>query len=183
MHHDFDEKLEEGKKFEDEQDALYRRWWDIRPASPTEDRRDGIDRWFRWKDSRAEFSVQYKGDAKAADTAHKTLFIEFVSVDKSGTPGWACAGKAEVISIYVPRWKVAYWFDGQYLRALARLWWMHGYPERFAQNATYTSKGLSVPTKDLEGVVPEPMLYVIGRNWQPPMPMVERFVTLDEKPG
>ena len=89
-----------------------------------DDQRRGIDRvWFDPVDGRT-WTVEYKADSMAGRTGN--AFIETISVDTDGRPGWAYTSRATLLvylvtepqTIYVismarlrrqlPRWSAAY---------------------------------------------------------------------------
>jgi len=146
-HHSFSAKLAEGEIYEAQQDAFYGKWFNIEPVTSGEQRR-GKDRRFSAKDYPAlRFTVEYKGDDKATDT--KNLFVEILSVDTDGTPGWALTSTADFISVYVPQEKIFYWLHAATLRAILPYWFTR-YPIGKAPNKGYFTHGILVPRNTMQ---------------------------------
>ena len=97
MAYQFDAQHADGLAGEAFLDALFSRWYRIRPASAAQQRR-GIDRWFRTTTRR--LAVEYKTDHTAARTGN--AFVETVSVDTAHKPGWAYTSQADYLVYYIP---------------------------------------------------------------------------------
>src|SRR5690606_23251114 len=97
MAYQFDAQHADGLAGEAFLDALFSRWYRIRPASAAQQRR-GIDRWFRTATRR--LAVEYKTDHTAARTGN--AFVETVSVDTAHKPGWAYTSQADYLVYYIP---------------------------------------------------------------------------------
>lgn len=150
MTYDFGDQLDKGKKAERKLDEHFSEWFDIRPATPGEDRR-GIDRWFTDRKTGRVFPVQYKTDWRA--TRSGNAFIETVSVDTANIPGWAYTCKAEWLAYYCPgtNGEQAYWVSPETIRReLAR--WVNRYPARTIPNKGYNTVGVLVPLAEMERI-------------------------------
>ncbi len=142
-YHDFKAKLAEGEAYAKEQDAIYSSKFNIRPSTPEEDRR-GIDRHFKAKACPFEFTMQYKGDERAATSGN--LFIEIISVDTTMAPGWAIKCEADYMSIYVPQERHVYLLHVRMLHIWVPAWLMR-WPVTQAQNKHYKTHGILIPRK------------------------------------
>lgn len=145
--HDFHDKLAEGHAHERFLDEWFRRWFDIEPATLDEDRRLGVDRWFTSRETGQRFGVQYKADSRAGETGN--AFVETVSNDRTGTPGWVHTCKADYILYYIVGWELVYVLEPAELRR--RLYgWKARYREVTVANKGYQTHGLLVPLDELE---------------------------------
>jgi hypothetical protein len=144
-YYSFSAKFAEGKIYEVEQDKLYRKWFDIQPVTLPEDRK-GKDRRFSARACALSFSVEYKGDDKSTSTGN--LFIEVISVDTEGVPGWALTCEADYLSFYVPQERLAYWLHVPTLKAWLPYWLMK-YGIGKAPNDGYHTHGVKVPRKEI----------------------------------
>lgn len=147
--YDFQQQLAIGEQHERRLDEFFSQWdIDIRPATADEQRR-GIDRFFTHRPSKAVDAMEYKADDKAGRTGN--AFIETVSVDVTGKPGWALASQARFLVYLVVEPEAIYLVSMRRLReALPR--WRAAYPEVPAQNDGYRTLGLLVPLHELERV-------------------------------
>jgi hypothetical protein len=146
--YDFQTQLVKGEGAEARLDAHFAGWFEIHPASYTE-QRHGIDRWFLERASRTRLSVEYKTDWRAARTGN--AFIETVSVDTANKPGWAFTSEADVLLYYCPGngGEQVYWIPMARIRErLTR--WQGRYPQRSIPNRDYQTVGLLVPLFELE---------------------------------
>jgi hypothetical protein len=138
--HDFTRSFETNKAYEAELDKHFAVEFDITPATRRQERA-GIDRFFVHKGSGVRWSVEYKTDHMTATTGN--VFVETVSVDTDGKPGWALTSLAQLLVYYVPPKEYALLADmGAVKRSLAD--W-----ERFRRaevdNGSYRTVGLLVP--------------------------------------
>ena len=148
--HYFAESLAAGKKDElllDQEMAAYVRT--IEPASNAEDRA-GIDRWMTGMDG-TRFSVQYKTDHQAFRTGN--AFVETISVDTTGAPGWAVKCDADYLIYWLPEADLAYVLRPREIAAqLPR--WRQLYREASAPNDGYLTIGLLVLLSEFEAIRP-----------------------------
>lgn len=145
----FKEQLAIGEQYERQLDAFFAQWdIDIRPAT-AEEQRQGIDRFFTHRPTGKVDTMEYKADDKAGRTGN--AFIETVSVDTTGKPGWALASQAMYLVYLVVEPEAIYLVSMRRLRReLPR--WRAAYPEVSAQNDGYRTLGLLVPLHELESV-------------------------------
>lgn len=146
----FAEQLAVGEAWEAHLDAFFGGQFpvEIRPAS-MEEQRKGIDRLFVSKRTGAIDTVEYKADRLAGKTGN--AFIETVSVDATGKPGWAVASQARYLVYLVTDPETIYFIAmRRVLAALPR--WRAAYPEARAQNEGYQTVGLLVPLAELEKI-------------------------------
>jgi len=144
MAYQFDAQHADGLAGEAFLDALFSRWYRIRPASAAQQHR-GIDRWFR-RDKR-RLSVEYKTDTTAARTGN--AFVETVSVDITHTLGWAYTSQADYLAYYIPPDGLVYIIRFDVLRSqLPR--WERRYPVRRIANEGYHTQGLLVALREFE---------------------------------
>ncbi|MEB2351838.1 MAG: hypothetical protein OZ924_10535 [Burkholderiaceae bacterium] len=160
----FDRQLSIGEEGEAFLDGFFAAWFHIRRATPVE-QRQGIDRWFVDARGRRQ-SVEYKADSTAARTGN--AFVETISVDITGKPGWAYSSQARTLAYYItgkPGWAyssqartLAYYIPPDGLIYIIRLRhlrvvlprWERDYPTRAVSNAGYHTHGLLVPLHELE---------------------------------
>jgi len=147
--HSFSKSLEAGKFGEERLDKLFGRMFYIEPVTVEVEKEQGIDRVFRPEGAEWALAVEYKTDAKAAKTGN--AFIETVSVDITGAPGWAKKSKADMLAYYVPGLRRVYWLKmSEVRRCLPR--WQKDYPKRPSWNDGYRSWGHTVPLSIIENV-------------------------------
>jgi len=101
----------------------------------------------------AEVGIDYKCDERAARTGN--AFIETVSNDVSGRPGWALTTEAEWIFYFVVPDRVLGILSAKLRRALPS--WQRRFPTRAARNVSWDGKpyrtlGVCVPLKEVEAV-------------------------------
>lgn len=140
MMYDFNRQLADGEVGEAFLDDFFRsRGHTIRLAT-REEQRQGVDRFITAPDGR-EMKVEYKTDHLAARTGN--AFVETVSVDTAGKPGWALTTQADYVVYYVPPLFIVV------LPIMSLRWalpgWMREYPSRRAANDGYQTHGLLVP--------------------------------------
>jgi hypothetical protein len=145
--YDFMAQLARGARGEDVLDRLFRRWYALTPATQAEQRR-GIDRHFVTPAGR-RLTVEYKTDWTAARTGN--AFVETVSVDTAGTPGWAYTSQAAYLVYFIPPDGLVYVLTFAALRAQLRAW-TQAYPTRAIPNTTYHTHGLLVPLREFEAL-------------------------------
>lgn len=149
--YDFDTQLAIGEAHERRLDTLFQRYFAITPAT-RQQQRQGIDRNFVNLDTGATYRVEYKADALAGKTGN--AFIETVSVDATGRPGWAVASQADILIYLVVEPEAVYAIRMATLR-MALHGWMRRYPRHAAQNAGYKTLGYLVPLNELERIAME----------------------------
>lgn len=146
MSYDLRTKLAEGERWERTLDAHFAPRYHIARVSRADQFR-GIDRRFTCRKSGSVFTVEYKSDATAART--KNAFVETVSVDTTGAPGWVRKSEAQVLVYYVPPTGHIYIFFLPLLKLAFRLWEAQ-YPQKSIPNRgrsgdAYNTIGLVVP--------------------------------------
>jgi hypothetical protein len=147
---DFVTQLTIGAKHERRLDEHFRQFdVEILPAMP-EQQRQGIDRVFRHRSTGEVTTMEYKADERAAETGN--AFIETVSVDTTGKPGWAASSQAEyLVYLVVGPPECIYLIPMVRLRAqLAR--WERSCRKAQARNEGYSTHGLLVPLRELEAI-------------------------------
>lgn len=141
----FDRQLSIGEEGEAFLDGFFAAWFDIRRAT-REEQGLGIDRWFLDARGRRQ-SVEYKMDSAAARTGN--AFIETVSVDTTGKPGWAYSSQARTLVYYIPPDGLIYVIRFRHLRVILPRW-ERDYPARAIPNNGYHTHGLLVPLNEIE---------------------------------
>ena len=123
----------------------FRRWFDVEIASRDEDR-SGVDMWFGYGGLR--IPVQVKTEALPAKT--NNFFIETVSNDRTGAPGWALTPRADFVLYYVPPWNTVFVIPMRFITdRLAE--WKRRYatrPTRDELNNGYQTWGICVPVAE-----------------------------------
>jgi hypothetical protein len=149
----FAAQLAIGEGWEDRLDAFFLGQFgeaglEVRRVGMDEQRR-GIDRVFVGKATGEVHTVEYKADSLAGRTGN--AFVETVSVDTTGKPGWAVSSQADVLVYLVMEPETIYWVPMKRVRAaLGR--WRRMYREAAAQNEGYRTLGLLVPLAELERI-------------------------------
>lgn len=148
--HKFDDKLAEGVRAEAELDAFFRGrfGFEITPATRAEQRL-GIDRHFFQPSTGGGAKVDYKTDFRAHETGN--AFIETVSVDTAGKPGWAISSHADWIIYYIPALYRVYVLELATIRRWLNLWG-EIFQTRVAHNQAYGTHGILVPLEELGAV-------------------------------
>lgn len=147
--HTFTKSAKAGDIGEAALDSYFSRWYTI-TAVNRERQKQGIDREFVSKLTSMTYSVEYKTDDKAANS--KNVFIELVSVDKDGKPGWAYYSQAQLLACYIPTIGEIILMDMVQLK-LALPTWLKTCKQRPARNYDdngnflYNTIGLLVPLK------------------------------------
>lgn len=146
--HHFKDKLAEGQTIEARLDRYFEKNYEVLHATPA-GQRAGIDRYFCDRDTGARASVDYKADFRAVQTGN--AFIEMVSVDTNGKPGWAVASQAMWVLYFLPQTGKLYVLRMETLREKIPLWstW---YRVADAQNDSYKTSGLLVPLTELDDI-------------------------------
>lgn len=139
--HNFGSKYREGVLHEREIDSQFHDRFEI-SAVPRFMQRLGVDRIWKNRESGETFTVEYKADEVASRTGN--VFIETTSIDTEKKPGWAYTSTAQILVYYIPG-------DAIYLASTLRLRrvikdWVRRYPTGRANNGTYFSQGILVPT-------------------------------------
>jgi hypothetical protein len=146
MTYDFNQQLTQGEQGEAVLDAFFSRFYDVAAVS-MDWQRLGIDRIFTCKATGRRWSVEYKTDWKTAGTHN--VFIETVSVDVAGKPGWVFASCAQLLVYYIPQWNKFYVWNLLDLRGMVnRL--AKKYDTKDIANNGYTTQGIPVPLGELE---------------------------------
>ncbi len=144
MTYSFPKQLKKGQKWESQLDSYFGRWYDIKPAY-MEEQRQGIDRKFTPKNSKAAqiMTVEYKADELTQKTGN--VFIETHSVlnEFVTTLGWGWTSKAYML-IY---WAIP---DTIYIVPMLKVRehmpeWEQKYGVRLVPNKGYQSAGIPVP--------------------------------------
>lgn len=142
----FRTQLANGAQGEARLDTWFGHWFTIRHATDAEQHR-GIDRIFT-RDGHT-YAVEYKTDSRASSTGN--AFVETVSVDTTGKPGWAYSSEADVLCYYVPVSEVIYIIDMRKLRHHLPQW-QRQYQARKIPNDGYYTHGLLVPLDEFERI-------------------------------
>ncbi|HMM41915.1 MAG TPA: hypothetical protein PKA95_08445 [Thermomicrobiales bacterium] len=138
--YDFARQFKHGQRGEEVLDAFFGARYNILPATAADERR-GIDRYFTDVTGR-QLTVQYKTDTTAATTGN--VFVEVVSVDTHGKPGWVFSCRADWLVYYVPGWRTAFAVIPDNLRAALPKWY-ETCTLRPVRNKSYHTIGLLVP--------------------------------------
>lgn len=147
--YDFKEKLAEGQAYERRLDNHFRRFnIDIRPAT-MEEQHQGIDRFFTHRPTGAVDAMEYKADSLAGKTGN--AFVETISVDTTGKPGWAIASEARYLVYLVTEPETIYLIAMSRLRAALPAWQAQ-YRTASAANDGYRTHGVLVPLHELEKI-------------------------------
>lgn len=134
-------------------DQYFSRWYDIKLATRDEQRR-GIDRVFVNRQNGQETTVEYKTDITAGRTGN--AFVETVSVDTIGKPGWAYTCQARILIYHIPDPETIYVLPMARIRQNVDAW-RSKYPERripnlSAQGNPYNTVGVLVPLDEFERI-------------------------------
>lgn len=150
--HDFFQSLGFGKDGESFLDKHFSKWYDICPATRAQQQK-GIDRVFTRRDDGRRYTIEYKCDATAARTGN--AFVETVSVDSAGKPGWALTCSADFIIYYIVGRGPAYVIRPKEIKKRARKW-ERRYPKRTIPNKKsgyrYNTIGVLVPLAEFERI-------------------------------
>jgi hypothetical protein len=146
----FATQLAKGQSYEELLDERFSELHIIQPATPQQ-QRQGIDRVFRPRSAPHEVMyVEYKADQKAAKTGN--AFVEIVSVDTTGRPGWAESSQADWLFYLVPGA-----CEALYIIRMADLRrrlpeWRRTCEQRRIPNEGYHTVGLLVPLAEFEQI-------------------------------
>jgi hypothetical protein len=146
--HTFAAQLAEGQEGE----AIIDRWLaarysDIEPAV-MKDQRRGIDRWATDTDGQ-RVGIEIKSDGQGHRTGN--VFVETISVDRTGKPGWAFTSQADVLIYWLRKNGTGWLLDPATVRA--KVWhWTRAYPVKTASNRDYHSYGVLVPTTEFDAI-------------------------------
>ena len=150
--YDFAAQLREGQQGEQQLDAFFAHYYQIRPASHADQRR-GIDRWFTHLQTGRQVSMEYKTDHTAGRTHN--VFLETVSVDTPGRnkPGWVYTCQADYLCYWIPGEHLAYLVVPDTLRHFMRHYqhWARGRIVRIP-NRGYRTHGYVLPQRVLESL-------------------------------
>jgi hypothetical protein len=119
---------------------------ELREAT-TAEQWQGIDRVALTADG--VITIDYKCDEQASGT--KNLFIEIVSNDVTGRPGWAYTSQADWLAYFIVPDQVWMFLLPRLRQALAK--WRTTYAIRCAVNASYRTRGVCVPRSRAERAV------------------------------
>lgn len=141
----FSDQLDKAEEYERKLDRYFSKWYDIRTVGMDAQRR-GIDRIYRNDDRK--LAVEYKTDFLTQRTGN--VFIETVSVDRTGKLGWAWTSQADII-VYLVAPNTIYIANPYDIRDHIEFW-KQQYGERSVQNKSYKSKGIPLPEKQFAKV-------------------------------
>lgn len=146
----FQQQLAKGQTYEQQLDAQFSELYIIQPATPQQ-QRQGIDRVYRRRKAPHEvLYVEYKADSTAARTGN--AFVETVSVDTTGKPGWAVSSQADWLFYLVPgTCEALYIIQMDKLRKQLPKW-RQTCQERRIPNEGYHTVGLLVPLAEFEEI-------------------------------
>jgi hypothetical protein len=146
----FDTQLAKGQTYEELLDERFSELHFITPATPQQ-QRQGIDRVYRPRSAPHQIMyIEYKADSTAARTGN--AFVETVSVDTTGRPGWAVASQADWLFYLVPGvCEVLYIVRMADLRAQLPKW-QRTCEQRRIPNEGYHTVGLLVPLDEFEAI-------------------------------
>lgn len=143
--YDMRQQLQQGEAAERFIDSMFCEEFEIRPASRDE-QRQGIDRIYKRRKDGRELKIEYKADKTAAST--NNAFVETVSVDTAGKPGWAYSCQADYILYYIVGVGPLYVLRPRDIRDKLEEW--SKYPSRQISNGTYKTHGILVPLEEFE---------------------------------
>jgi hypothetical protein len=137
-----DRQLAKGEQAEEILDNFFADRFHIVPATRTQ-QRQGIDRVFTHRTTGQPFTVEYKTDWTAGRTGN--VFIETVSVDASGKPGWAYASQADWLAYFIPGRGLICLIRFDILRQHLPQWRQTCPPAPPIPNRGYNTRGILVP--------------------------------------
>lgn len=147
--HNFGKSLKVGKAAESYLDSVFSKWYEISPVSLKQEKRDGIDRIFKCRETKTRWSVEYKTDSRAMGTGN--AFIEIVSNDTTGASGWAMKSLAQLLIYYIPQVQLVYVANMNLIKYYLPEW-IERYGIASSKNETYTTFGILVPLDILNGI-------------------------------
>jgi len=136
------DQLAKGEAAEAMLDHYFASRCQIQPATRAQ-QRQGIDRIFTHRQSGKCYTVEYKTDWTAARTGN--AFIETVSVDTQGTPGWAYSSQADWLAYFIPDHRAIYLVAFADLRAQLPQWLATCKAAPPIPNHGYHTLGILVP--------------------------------------
>jgi hypothetical protein len=144
--YDFGIQLARGESGEQVLDKFFSDKFGICPAS-RQQQLQGIDRIFKNRETGNVLKIEYKTD----DIAHRSgnAFVETVSVDSVGKPGWAYTSRADYLIYYIPGDLLIYVIQFSVLREQLPSW-INKYPVKKAPNKGYFTHGIPVPLAEFE---------------------------------
>ncbi len=146
--YDMRQQLKQGEAAERYLDSVFADEFAIQPAT-REQQRQGIDRIFTRNSDGRQWKIEYKADKTAARTGN--AFVETVSVDTAGKPGWAYTCQSDFIFYYIVGVGPLYIMRPRDIQK--RLdHWKAIYPERQIPNGNYCTVGILVPLDEFEKV-------------------------------
>lgn len=143
----FTDQLAKGTAAEQTLDGWARNRFGAEPRpADMDDQRRGIDRHIEAPDG-TTYTLEYKADGQGHRSGK--AFIESISVDRTGKPGWLWTSQADY---------VVYWLSGDGrgwvitpANLQARAWdWTRRFPVKVSSNPSYHSYGILVPHTELD---------------------------------
>lgn len=144
----FGERLRAGSTAEALLDMFFRQWFEVEVVDGKL-QAQGVDRLFRGQPLDDALAVEYKADHMADRTGN--AFVETVSVDSEGKPGWLWTTKADALVYYVHTDGGGYGYviDPAAMRRRGYKW-TRRYPVKTVSNREYHTYGVLVPLDKLE---------------------------------
>lgn len=149
--YDFNVQRAIGEEGEGFLDRFFEPRYIITPATRDEQRMD-IDRHFEKRETGSAFTIEYKTDDLAKK--YRNAFIETISVDTHGKPGWAVMSAADFLIYYVTGDEIIYVIRFADLRKRIP-YWAFRYKPKDSQNKGYKTWGIPVPLHELERIACE----------------------------
>lgn len=150
--YDFKKQLKIGEGHENELDNYFTQAFFIKRVDMAMQRM-GVDRILVGRRTGREFTVEYKADETACRTGN--IFFETLSVDKQQKKGWALNSFAQILVVYLPSKRTAYWCGMATIKKRI-IQWMQDYPSRSIPNRSgafeYNTIGTLVPISEFEKV-------------------------------
>lgn len=135
-------QLQKGEAAETQLDQHFADRFQIVPAT-REQQRQGIDRLFTHRETAKSYTIEYKTDWTAGRTGN--AFVETVSVDMEGIPGWAYSSQADWLAYYVPGNATIYLIRFTHLRVQLPQWLRTCKAAPPIPNRGYHTLGILVP--------------------------------------
>ena len=141
--HEFGRSLGVGKWGESRIDTVLATMFEHSEIDLFREKSHGMDRLLLRRDATdRRYSAEYKTDVRAAQT--RNIFVEVVSNDTTGAPGWAVKSVAQLLFVYVPHWDRLYGCSMLKVKhCLPR--WEALYERKPVRNGAYRTWGLPVP--------------------------------------
>jgi len=146
--HEFEVSIRRKDKIEDIIAYLKRTGFDWLPAT-NEQQKNGIDGIVTCRKTNRQWSVEVKSDSRAAETGN--IFVETVSVDVTGQPGWAYTSLAQVLFYYIPPLNIAYVAYMTKIKELVCGWESEFHSQPIPNSGyyeDYQTTGLLIPLKE-----------------------------------